>query len=43
MSTIRTAVLERLDGLNFHASTGTGRKIEFGNARRERSARWRPF
>ncbi|HKB29152.1 MAG TPA: OsmC family protein, partial [Candidatus Limnocylindrales bacterium] len=32
MSTIRTAVLERLDGLNFHASTGTGRKIEFGNA-----------
>jgi putative redox protein len=31
MSTIRTAVLERLDGSNFRTSTGTGRRIEFGD------------
>jgi putative redox protein len=31
MSTIRTAVLERLDGGNFRGSTGTGRRIDFGD------------
>ena len=31
MSTIRTALLEHLDGSNFRASTGTGRRIEFGD------------
>ncbi len=31
MSTIRTAVLERLDGANFRTTTGTGRRIEFGD------------
>jgi putative redox protein len=31
MSTIRTAVIEHLDGMNFRASTGTGRRIEFGD------------
>jgi putative redox protein len=30
VTTIRTAVLERLDGSNFRASTGTGRRIDFG-------------
>jgi putative redox protein len=34
MSTIRTAVLERLDGANFRTSTGTGRRIEFGDVAR---------
>jgi putative redox protein len=32
MSTIRTALLERLGGTNFHSLTGTGRVIEFGDA-----------
>jgi putative redox protein len=31
MTTIRTALLEHLDGQNFRASTGTGRRIEFGD------------
>ncbi len=31
MSTIRTAMLEHLDGTNFRSSTGTGRRIEFGD------------
>jgi putative redox protein len=31
MSTIRTAVLERLDGANFRTTTGTGRRIDFGD------------
>ena len=31
MSTIRTAELERLNGMNFRTSTGTGRRIEFGD------------
>ena len=31
MSTIRTAVIERLDGMNFRTSTGTARRIEFGD------------
>jgi putative redox protein len=31
MSTIRTALLEHLDEQDFRASTGTGRRIEFGN------------
>ncbi len=31
MSTIRTAVLELLDASNFRASTGTGRRTEFGD------------
>ena len=32
MSTIRTALLEHLEGSNFRTSTGTGRRIEFGDA-----------
>jgi putative redox protein len=31
MSTIRTALLEHLDGSNFRSSTGTDRRIEFGD------------
>ena len=31
MTTIRTAVLEHLERSNFRASTGTGRRIEFGD------------
>jgi putative redox protein len=31
MSTTRTALLEHLDGTNFRTSTGTGRRIEFGD------------
>jgi putative redox protein len=31
MSTIRTALLENLAGSNFRSSTGTGRRIEFGD------------
>lgn len=32
MSTIRTAVLDRVGPSDFHASTGTGREIGFGGA-----------
>ena len=31
MSTIRTALLEHLEESNFRASTGTGRRIDFGD------------
>jgi putative redox protein len=31
MTTIRTALLEHLEGLNFRTSTGTDRRIEFGD------------
>jgi putative redox protein len=31
MSTIRTAVIEHLEGSNFRTSTGTGRHIDFGH------------
>jgi putative redox protein len=32
MSTIRTALLEHIGGTDFRSSTGTGRRIEFGDA-----------
>jgi len=32
LSTIRTAVIEHLGGGDFRASTGTGRRIDFGSA-----------
>jgi putative redox protein len=31
VSTIRTALLEHIDGTDFRTSTGTGRRIEFGD------------
>ncbi len=34
MSTIRTAVIEHVGDSNFHAATGTGRAIDFGDAER---------
>ena len=34
MTTIRTAVLEHVGDSNFQASTGTGRRIDFGDAGR---------
>jgi len=34
MSTIRTAVIEHVGGLNFRSTTGTGRLIDFGEAQR---------
>lgn len=34
MSTIRTAVLEHLGGLDFRSVTGTGRTIDFGDVER---------
>lgn len=34
MSTIRTAVIEHVGGSDFRSSTGTGRRIDFGDAER---------
>jgi len=34
MTTIRTAVIEHVGGLDFRSSTGTGRLIDFGDAKR---------
>ncbi len=34
MSTIRTALIEHIGGSDFRASTGTGRRIDFGDAAR---------